>query len=115
MEIEEKNVDDVEVLSLKGRLDAYSSNQVEQSLNELIDKGEKKIVVNFNDVDYISSSGLRVMLAALKRLKKVQGDIKLASLKPYVEEVFEIAGFTQLFNIYASEEDAVTDFKVTNI
>jgi len=42
MEIEEKNVDNVGVLSLKGRLDAYSSNQVEQSLNELIDKGEKK-------------------------------------------------------------------------
>ena len=97
---------------MSGRLDAYSSNEVEGSINGLIDKGCTRIVVNYGGVDYISSSGLRVMLASLKRLRKVQGDLKLACLKPYVKEVFDIAGFTQLFEIYDQEKEAVDSSKV---
>jgi len=110
VEIEGKKADDAYILSLKGRLDAYSSNELEKIINKLIDKGTTKIVVNFEEVVYISSSGLRVMLASLKRLKRVGGEIKLAALKPYVQEVFDISGFTQLFEIYDEEEDAVNSF-----
>jgi len=85
----------------------YSSNELERSISALIDGGSVRLVVNFDGVDYISSSALRVMLASLKRLKKVEGDLKLACLKPYVKEVFDIAGFTQLFEIYEEEEEAV--------
>jgi len=111
MGIEEKSEGNVEIIYLDGRLDAYLSNEVERSINALIDKGSVRIVVNFDGVEYISSSGLRVMLASLKRVKKVQGDIKLACLKPYVKEVFDIAGFTQLFEFYEREEEAVNSFK----
>lgn len=111
MEIGKKSVDNVEVIYLEGRLDAYSSNQVDETINSLIEDGKIKIVVNFEETEYISSSGLRVMLASLKRLKKIDGDIKLACLKPYVLEVFEIAGFTQLFDIYESEDEAVDSFQ----
>ena len=107
MEIEGKSEGNVEILSLNGRLDAYLSNGVESSINALIDKGSVKIIVNFDGVEYISSSGLRVLLASQKRLKKEEGDLKLACLKPYVKEVFDIAGFTQLFEIYEQEEEAV--------
>jgi anti-sigma B factor antagonist len=107
MEIEEKRVGDVAILTLNGRLDAYSANDVERSINALIDGDCVRIVVNFDGVEYISSSGLRVMLASLKRLKKEGGDLKLACLKPYVKEVFDIAGFTPLFEIHDREEEAV--------
>ena len=107
MELETRSVGSVEIIALNGRLDAYSSNEVERSINTLIDGGCVRIVVNFNGVEYISSSGLRVMLAALKRLRKLEGDLKLACLKPYVKEVFDIAGFTQLFEICDEEDDAV--------
>jgi len=107
MELEEKRVGNVAILTLNGRLDAYSSNELERSISALIDDGSVRLVVNFDGVDYISSSGLRVMLASLKRLKKEEGDLKLACLKPYVKEVFDIAGFTQLFEIYEQEEEAV--------
>jgi len=107
MELEEKRVGNVAILTLKGRLDAYSSNELERSISALIDDGSVRLVVNFDGVDYISSSGLRVMLASQKRLKKEEGDLKLACLKPYVKEVFDIAGFTQLFEIYEQEEEAV--------
>ena len=77
MEIEEKSVGTVEILSLNGRLDAYSSNEVEKSINTLIEGGCVRIVVNFDGVEYISSSGLRVMLASLKRLKKLQRKVEI--------------------------------------
>ncbi len=67
MEIEEKSVGNVEILSLNDRLDAYLSNEVERSINALIEKGSVGFVVNRDGVEYISSSGLRVMLASLKR------------------------------------------------
>ena len=107
MKLEEKRAGNVAILTLNGRLDAYSSNELERSISALIDNGSVRLVVNFDGVDYISSSGLRVMLASLKRLKKAEGDLKLACLKPYVKEVFDIAGFTQLFEIYEQEEEAV--------
>jgi len=107
MELEEKREANVAILTLNGRLDAYSSNELERSISALIDDGSVRIVVNFDGVDYISSSGLRVMLASQKRLKKEEGDLKLACLKPYVKEVFDIAGFTRLFEIYDQEEEAV--------
>lgn len=111
MDVGKKTVDDVEIISPEGRLDAYSSNELEEIINSLIEDGCTKIVVNFEDTDYISSSGLRVMLATVKRLKKMDGDMKLASLQTYVLEVFEIAGLTPIFDFYESEEDAVSSFQ----
>jgi anti-sigma B factor antagonist len=67
-------------------------------------------VLNLEKMEYISSSGLRVFLAQLKKVRKQQGDIKLACMKPYIKEVFDIAGFTQLFNIFENEDNAIKNF-----
>ncbi len=111
MDISEKRIGDVNVISLSGRLDAYSANEVEKKLDSLIDAAQVRLVISLEKLEYISSSGLRVFLAALKKVKKQQGDIKLACLKPYIKEVFDIAGFTQLFNMFDTEEAAVNSFK----
>jgi len=110
MEITGKTVDNVEIVFLNGRLDAYNSNLVENKFNELIDSGKVKMVADLSGVEYISSSGLRVMLSSLKKLNQLEGTLKLSALQPYVLEVFEIAGFTQLFEIYDSEEEALASF-----
>jgi len=111
VDISEKRIGDVNVISLSGRLDAYSANEVEKKLDSLIDAAQVRLVISLEKLEYISSSGLRVFLAALKKVKKQQGDIKLACLKPYIKEVFDIAGFTQLFNMFGTEEAAVNSFK----
>ncbi|BDZ70759.1 STAS domain-containing protein [Methanobacterium petrolearium] len=110
MEITGKSVNGVEVVFVSGRLDAYNSNLVEGKFNEIIDSGKIQIVADLSGVDYISSSGLRVMLASLKKLNKMGGTLKLSGLQQYVLEVFEIAGFTPLFQIYDSQEDAIASF-----
>ena len=110
MDIIEKKQGNVNVISLSGRLDAYCANEVEKKLDSLIEAGQSRLVVDLDKLEYISSSGLRVFLAALKKARKQQGDIKLACLKPFIKEVFDIAGFSQLFNIFDTEEAAVSDF-----
>jgi anti-sigma B factor antagonist len=111
VEILEKKTGDGCIIALSGRLDAYSANDLEKKLDSLIDAGFIRLVVNLEKLEYISSSGLRVFLAALKKTKKQQGDIKLACLKPFIKEIFDIAGFTQLFNMFDTEEAAVNNFK----
>lgn len=113
MEISDKTVENVNVISLSGRLDAYAANDVERKVDSLITAGQMNLVVNLERLEYISSSGLRVLLAGIKRARKEQGDIRLACLQPYVKEVFDIAGFTQLFQMFNKEEDAVNSFKET--
>ena len=91
MEIVEKKLGSVNVLSLSGRLDAYQATEVEKKLDSLIEAGQPCLVIDLEKLEYISSSGLRVFLAALKKTRKQQGDIKLACMKPFVQEVFDIA------------------------
>lgn len=110
MDIEEKKLDNVNMLSLSGRLDAYSSTEVEKKLDSLLDAGQPCLVIDLEKLEYISSSGLRVFLAALKKAKKQEGDIKLACMKPFIKEVFDIAGFSQLFNIFDTSDAAVSSF-----
>jgi anti-sigma B factor antagonist len=111
MQIEDKQVGDVNVLYLVGRLDASAANDVEEKLNSAALKTPLNLVVCMDKLEYISSSGLRVLLASLKEARKQQGDVRLAGLQPYVKEVFDIAGFTQLFQIFEKVEDAVSSYK----
>ncbi|MCD6567531.1 MAG: STAS domain-containing protein [Dehalococcoidia bacterium] len=76
MEISEKQTGNVNVVSLCGRFDAYSCNNVEARLNLMIESSQVCLVVNLEGLEYISSSGLRVFLAALKKVRKQNGDIK---------------------------------------
>jgi anti-sigma B factor antagonist len=112
MEIIEKKDGDVHGLALNGRFDARSAESVEEKVNEILDGGNYKLVVDLSGVDYISSAGLRVLLAVLRRARKEDGgDVRLAGIQPQVQQVFDIAGFTQLFRIFPSEEKAVESYR----
>jgi anti-sigma B factor antagonist len=100
----------VEVVALAGRLDAATSQDLERELNAVMDAGVVRIVASLSGLDYISSSGLRVILAALKRLKKSGGDLKLAEMTQAVSEVITMTGFSRIFGVYASESEAVSSF-----
>lgn len=107
MEINQQDVDNVRIIGISGRIDATTSKDVEAALNASIDQGQSKIVIDLAGVEYISSVGLRVLLATLKKQRQKQGQLKLASLQPFVKEVFEVTGFTKLFSIHPNRDDAV--------
>ncbi len=107
MEINTKKEKNATVVSVKGRLDAVSSPLFEKELSGLMTEGGKDFVIDFSQLDYISSAGLRVILATAKKLKEKEGKLFLCSLQEMVREVFEVSGFSAIIPIYASVESAV--------
>ncbi len=97
------------IISVKGRLDAVTSPEFENQLSEMISKGDALFVLNLSELEYISSAGLRSILATAKKLKQKEGRILFAGLKGPVDEVFKISGFHSIFKIYDSEEAALKE------
>lgn len=110
MNIKEIKMEKEIVLIIEGRLDSSSSGELEKKFLAMMEGGEKNFVVDFTAMDYISSAGLRVLLMAAKRTAKLGGKVVLASLCANVKEVFNITGFTGIFTITDSREDAVKAF-----
>lgn len=109
MDIVEKKENDVSIFRLKGRLDSNTSPGLEQKIVESINGGAKKIVIDFQGLDYISSAGLRVINKTLKQLKQKEGKLVLTSMQDYVREVFEIAGFDSFIPIVSSMDEALAN------
>ena len=111
MEIKQDKHGDVAVLNLIGRLDANTSGELESVLIPLIDEGEKKIILDFSALEYISSAGLRLLLLAAKKLRNNKGEIILCSMKDFIKEIFEISGFTPIFKIDDTKEAALKELE----
>ncbi len=109
MEIKQQKRDNVSILELIGRLDANTAGQLEKTLIPMIESGEKSIILDFSNLEYISSAGLRILLLAAKMQKKSQGKIILCAMKDFIKEIFEIAGFTPIFTICDSIELALKE------
>jgi anti-sigma B factor antagonist len=95
------------VLSVNGRVDTSTAPELEKAINKEIDQGNRKILLNFSKVSYISSGGLRVLLATAKKLKNPGDKFCLCSLSPEVMKILKLAGFTSIFSIYLSEGEAL--------
>jgi anti-sigma B factor antagonist len=110
MKISEENWGSFVILNVEGQLNAITCNELEKRLNTLIEQGEKQFLLNFSGLDYISSAGLRVLLVTAKKLKTGNGKIVLASLKGQVRKVFDAAGFSALFQMFDTREEAMRNF-----
>jgi anti-sigma B factor antagonist len=110
MELSEKIIQNVGVLTVSGQIDASSAPEMEKALHSLVEAQHGKVVVDLAKVDYVSSAGLRVLLAGIKQARGLGGDLRVAGLQPQVKEVFDIAGFTPLFKIHADATAAVNSF-----
>ncbi|MFN0157947.1 MAG: STAS domain-containing protein [Bacteroidota bacterium] len=108
--IAQRATENVDVLELKGYLDAHTAPKLEEAFQNLL-KGERfQIVVNCRDLSYISSAGLGVFMAFIEDVRKNQGDIKLTNLSPKVYNVFDLLGFPLLYEIFKDESEAVKRF-----
>lgn len=84
-------------ISIEGRLDTMTSPQLEAELKQSID-GVQKLIFDFSRVEYVSSAGLRVLLAAQKTMNR-QGSMKLIGVSDEIMEVFEITGFSDILTL----------------
>lgn len=98
MTIEEVKEQDQMILKVKGRLDTTTAPQLEQAMGEKL-AGLQKLVLDFSALEYISSAGLRVLLAAHKAMKKQEGAMVVTGANEEVQEVFTITGFSDILNL----------------
>ena len=107
MEIIEEIHDGINIYRLNGRLDSNTSQRLEDELFQAISNGSKRMLIDFTDLNYISSDGLRVILRATKAIKREDGQIMFCCTHDYVKELFEIAGLGSLLPIVATMDDAL--------
>ena len=110
MKIETRESQGIHIIAFEGNLDTNSSPEAESVINELIDTGKQKILVNFEQLNFISSAGLRVLLATVKKLNASGGELRICSLNATVQEVFDISGFVTILNVKNTEEEALSSF-----
>jgi stage II sporulation protein AA (anti-sigma F factor antagonist) len=102
MEFHSKKEGKVAVIKLTGRLDAITTPEYETKVKKLIDEGEALLVIDFDDLAYISSAGLRGLLSTAKQIKAKSGQVCFANVKGPVKEVFAISGFQSIFTMHDS-------------
>jgi anti-anti-sigma factor len=107
MQIHHSIHDRVTVIAPSGRIDTTTSGAVEQDLRRVVDSGARDLVVNFSNVDYISSAGLRVFLVIAKRMRDLKGRLVLCAMPEPVRQVFHLAGFMPLFLVEPSQDQAL--------
>ncbi|PIU68990.1 MAG: anti-sigma B factor antagonist [Armatimonadetes bacterium CG07_land_8_20_14_0_80_40_9] len=98
-------------INLEGEIDVYTSPKLKEKILELIDGGEVSFVVNLERVTYIDSTGLGVLIGALKRTREKRGSLYLIYSNPRLKRIFEITGLDKNFSIYNNEKELLEHLK----
>lgn len=95
------------IIKIKGRLDAATAPVAADEINEILDNDCTRILFNLNEMEYMSSGGLRVILGVAKELKRREGKIVLCCLNQFVKEIFVVSGFESLIPIEDTVESGI--------
>ena len=109
---EERPSSDIPVvlLSLKGTIETTNASTLEDAIERVIGDDCYRIIVDLSEVTYISSAGWGIFISEIKQVRREAGDIKLASMRPEVWEVFELLEFNNILRPYQTIEEALKDF-----
>jgi anti-sigma B factor antagonist len=107
MEVTSKSSENAIVIYVDGDLTTNSSPEVEAEINEILEAAANNVVINVERVNFIASTGLRVILALGKRLDGEGFKLSVCSMNSSTKSVFEMSGFTKLFPIFETEEEAL--------
>lgn len=109
MEISVRNDQDTVIVSVAGRMDTLSSPEFQTRMEELLQQGLQRIVLDFGRLEYVSSAGLRSILVTAKKAKNQGGTAICCALQPMVRKVFDVSGFTALVPVFDSVDEALAE------
>lgn len=109
IEVAEERDGEALVLLPVGRLDSANARSFESIVMERVDRGEQRLLVDFGRLNFISSSGMRVLLMAAKKLHASEGKLVLCAMPDHIHEVFRISGFDQIIPIRDTRESALAE------
>jgi anti-sigma B factor antagonist len=107
LSIQVRQVDGAAVVLPDGFINAHTVRQFESTLEELVESGQYTILLNCKDLNYISSAGLGAIMGLIETVRENDGDILLSNLQQNVFAIFDTLGFTQLYKVFESEEEAL--------
>ena len=110
MRISGEKIDGIDVLRLEGRFDATSAKEVKDRVRSLVQEKRVNLVVDMGAVDFIDSSGLGSLVASLRSVNKLGGDIRIASIQDQVRAIFELTRLHRIFEIFDDSTTAAKSF-----
>ena len=110
MEIITEQVKDTTVISVQGSIDTLTAREVSDSIDDQIQNGHNRVVLDMSGVDFMSSAGLRAILSVLKHSRQQGGDLYIAAASPGVDKILNMSGFTGILKSFPSVDHAVAEF-----
>ncbi|HSL47207.1 MAG TPA: STAS domain-containing protein [Anaerolineales bacterium] len=110
LSLEIDNTREVSVMKVRGRVDSETAPELDEALGKLLQDDRNKIVLDLQDVDYMSSAGLRAIVKAYQAAKKNGGDLRLARVSTPVEVILRTVGMMQMLQMFATEQEAMASF-----
>jgi anti-anti-sigma factor len=110
MQINVRNIGEIITFDIEGKLDTQSSTSALEELLEHLSSKPMKVLISLETLEFISSSGLRILLRVAKEVKSYSGIMKVCGAQNVVKEVLEISGFDSLLDLIEDEEKAVASF-----
>jgi anti-anti-sigma factor len=95
------------LFEINGNLDLISSEILGKNVDAIIADGEINLLIDFTNIEFVNSAGLRGLFIASNKLKSINGKLKLFSLQPHVKEIFTITGFNQALNVFDTKAEAI--------
>lgn len=96
------------IVSVAGRMDTITAPDFQKKMEEVLAQGEKDVVMDFGQLEYISSAGLRSVLIAAKQAKAGGGTVSCCNLREMVKKVFDISGFSTMIPVFSSLGEALS-------
>ena len=110
MDITKKTKGDIVILEIVGEIDLYNAPEIKDIISKLIEERSYNVIIDLEKVSYIDSSGIGALISSLSNLKKYHGGLKIINVYASVRKVFELTKLTSFFEIYDSEEEAISSF-----
>lgn len=111
LDIALEEVGDHSIIVLSGEVDVYSAPKLRDTIRNLVDEGRYRIVVDLEEVAFLDSTGLGVLVGGLKRVKHHQGELGIICDQERIMRIFRITGLTKVFTIYPSREALLAKIK----
>ena len=110
-EINKKVVDNIQIFSIIGELDALVAPDFKEEIDNAFKSKFVNIIIDFKESTHINSLGMGILVSKLREVKLINGDIKLINLSKHINTIFEMIGLSELFEIFTSETEALNSFK----
>lgn len=102
------------VFRVEGRLDATSTPELEKRVLTSLDRGVRHLVMDFSELEYINSAGLRILVMSYQRLTPRGGKVMICGVRDYIAEIFDISGYNRIFGMYADMAGALREIDPTS-